>query len=311
MNAGDVALSDVFNFHSVLDAEETDSMYQVFERGRLTRLRARGIPSWPAPMLPEEGFEYWAETLRERVRKKYDAVVLITGPVGSSKSTLALRLAQELQPNFNLNTSLCYTAAALMGAYENVKPGDVVLFDEGVRGLLAGDQMTREQKSLVQALALVREKGAILIICAPSIFLIAKQVRQGRATMWIQVLGRGIGLVHERNDRLRYVPDQTLGFSRSAYCPYLRWAKYADNSRFWMAYQAEKLKRLDEFLADTKALLEGGKSRGAHGGAKTGESRKEYEARRKREWRQGRKSSVISNTDNTPASASEVNDARA
>lgn len=257
---GDLGLADIFGFRSPRGPRSEGEITAAVEFGRLNRLRLRGISDAPAPLLPSEGFPHWVKEILRRVKLRYDAVILMTGPVGSSKSTGALRLAEEfarrLRQTFDLTWQLCYTASALMAAYARVKPGQPIVFDEGVRGLLAGDQATKEQKALVQALALVREKGAILIICAPSIFLIAKQVRQGRATLWIHVMGRGVGLVHERVDRIRYVPDNTLGFMRSEEAPYMRWSKFPENSRMWRDYLGIKSLRLDEFLNETKVLLE-------------------------------------------------------
>jgi hypothetical protein len=253
----EAGFSKVFRYSVPHEADRADDIGRAIEFGQLHRLRQRGISDAPAPMLPTEGFDYWASWLRERPRRKYDAVVLLTGPVGSSKSTLALRLALRLNPRFDLSWQLCYTSAELMAAYQRVQPGDVIWFDEGVRGLLAGDQATKEQKALIQALALIREKGAILIVCSPSIWLIAKQVRQGRASLWIHVLRRGLGLAHERQERIRYTPDQTIGFLRSMVCPYLLWNKFSESSRVWRDYIKEKNRHLDQFLQETRELLEG------------------------------------------------------
>ena len=176
----------------------------------------------------------------------------------ASNSTVAMRMALKIDPSFTLQARLCYTAIELLTIYQTIRPSQVVLFDEGVRGLLAGDQMSAEQKALIQALALVREKGAILFICAPSIWNIAKQVRQNRAYLWIHVMGRGLGKVHERNEYLHYLPDATLGFNVSGRCPFLQWTAFAATSKFFKNYRAVKTAHLDQYLAETKALLERG-----------------------------------------------------
>ncbi len=234
---------------------------------KLTQLRARGIPDAPQPLLPREGFGYWCAMLRYRVEQHYDALVMDTGSVGSGKSSLALEIARAIDPGhwtvpkdvppatYRL-PFLCYSPQALLRAYMTVKPGEVVVFDEGVRGLLAGDQMSATQKALIQAMALVREKGAILLVCAPRVWLIAKQIRQGRATLWIQVLRRGLALVHIRDERMRYVPDNDLPYERSAHAPYLTWTKFDENDPLWIAYLEEKHRQLDEFLTDTVDMLD-------------------------------------------------------
>jgi hypothetical protein len=198
----------------------------------------------------------------------------------SGKSTMCLRLAQAFEPGFDVSR-LCYSASDLLEAYETVQPGQSVIFDESVRGLQAGDQSTREQKALIQALVLVREKGAILMLCVPDIFLIAKQIRQKRATLWIHVMERGVALVHERNSYLRYQPDNTLGFTRSRSVPLLEWKPFKTTDKLWIAYQELKRRRLDEYLHETKELLSGKKK-----GPQPGETKKEYNARRQRERRE-------------------------
>ena len=214
-------------------------------------------------------------------------------------STLALRLAQSFEPGFDIKR-LCYSASDLLEAYETVQPGQVVLFDESVRGLQAGDQSTREQKALIQALVLVREKGAILMLCVPDIFLIAKQIRQKRATLWLHVMERGVALIHERNSYLRYEADNTLGFSRSRNVPLLEWKPFKSTDKLWIAYQDLKRRRLDEYLHETKELLSGKKK-----GPQAGETKKEYNARRQRERRERMAVSTsepepVSNPDTTP-----------
>lgn len=223
---------------------------------RLVRVRVRGIPDDSPPLRPEEGLEHWTSVLKRRTHEHYDAVVLLTGVVGSGKSTLAFRMATRIDPTFDVRTRLCYSPAALMACYQTIRNGQVVVWDEGVRGLLAGDQATAEQKAVVQTLALIREKGAVLFICAPSIWLIAKQVRQGRAFLWVHALQRGLAVVHERVDKLRYEPDMTLGFYQSEVARMLTWKPYPPRSQLWTTYLKEKNERLDDYLADTREMLE-------------------------------------------------------
>jgi hypothetical protein len=238
-------------------------LLQAIDVGKRVRVRARGIPDTPAPMLVREGFRHWCGSLKYRTMTARDAVVIVTGATGEGKSTLALRMAQDIDPTFTLEKRLCYTAVELLTIYETIEEGQVVLFDEGVRGLLAGDQMSAEQKALIQALALIREKGAVLFVCAPSIWNVAKQVRQNRAWMWIHVLGRGLALIHERNDYLHYLPDATLGFSRSPQCPYMTWVPYDKKSKFFKEYRKVKTEHLNKYLAETKDLLQGKQKKGA------------------------------------------------
>jgi hypothetical protein len=181
--------------------------------------------------------------------------------------------------------------------------GNFIVTHNSVRGLQAGDQSTREQKALIQALVLVREKGAILMLCVPDIFLIAKQIRQKRATLWIHVMERGVALVHERNSYLRYQPDNTLGFTRSRSVPLLEWKPFKTTDKLWIAYQELKRRRLDEYLHETKDLLSGKKK-----GPQLGETKKEYNARRQRERRERMNGSTSEPAENHDADSTALED---
>ncbi len=177
-------------------------------------------------------------------------------------STVALRMSQEMDPTFTVENRLCYTSPELLDIYKTILPGQAVLFDEGVRGLLAGDQSSKEQKALIQSLALIREKGAVLFICAPSIWNIAKQVRQNRAYLWIHVQSRGVARVHERVGRLFYQQSPDLGFEISRVCPFLMWKKYPPQSKFFREYQRVKTLHLDDYLEETSDLMRSIHSKG-------------------------------------------------
>lgn len=230
------------------------------EEGRVARLEARQEDSAIAAFTPDEGLGYWTRTLRARCFDALDAVVVIDGDRGFGKSTLALRMARRIVPRWGI-ASLCYTPQALVRAYRTHVRGDVILFDEGVRGFLSTDTFDPEQKALIRTLALVREKGIVLIVCAPSIWLIAKQVRTNLAWLWVHVQKRGLALAHVRSSALRYTPDATLGLFRSVEAPWITWDKFREDDRLLLSYQAEKERQLEAFLAET----EEGMNRGRQG----------------------------------------------
>ena len=150
----------------------------------------------PERVIPAgEAFDFVVGYLKFRAVKKFDGVVVITGDEGVGKSTLALRLAQGLNSAFSM-ADLCYTASEVLGAYRRARRGQPFVYDEGVRGLLAGETFSPEQIALVKAFTLVRSSGAILFICIPSIHMLSKQVRARRATLWIHVTGRGRGRIN-------------------------------------------------------------------------------------------------------------------
>lgn len=217
----------------------------------------RFVRSRRPPLLAEEGFNYWCAVARQRTDRDWDAVILVTGPEGTGKSTLVLRMARQIDPTFSLER-LVYTPEALVEQYEKVRPGEVVVWDEGVRGLFATDTFTETQKDVLKLFALCRAKRAIVFICIPNIWTAAKQLRQARAFLWIHVEARGRARVHERNDRLRYRPSDDLGFSLSETAPILLWSKFGEKGeegRFYSAYLHVKDERMEDFLRETRESL--------------------------------------------------------
>lgn len=219
--------------------------------------RARAVPE-EDEMDAEVALRFWAEWLVQRTKDKYDAVVVITGDEGTGKSTLALRLAllcSDLGEVAWRPSEVTFSAVDLVRAYRTVVRGKPVWYDEGVRGTMAGEQMTPEQRSIVKALALVREKGAILFALYPSIWLAAKQIRARRACLWIHVVRRGLGRVHERDRRLNYLPTDALGLAISPRAPHVAWDAFPEDDPAWVEYLATKTAKLNDYLAETERDL--------------------------------------------------------
>jgi hypothetical protein len=210
----------------------------------------------PPKIAPKDGFDYWVRYVKYRVEHGWDAVIVITGEEGSGKSTLGLRFAFALDKRWDPH-NLCYDGWDVLEAYERIQAGGVrgvpILYDEGVRGIMAGETMDKEQRRVVQALMLVREIGAVLIICAPDIWRVANAVRGRRAALWIHITERGVGLVHERDHRLRYRQDtKSLRLTVSPTAPELRWRPFPPSDKRWKAYVPVKTEKLRAWLMEAK-----------------------------------------------------------
>jgi hypothetical protein len=257
---------------------------RAIETGRRIRVRGRGIADITPPLLPSEGFGYWVEFIKKRVAHHWDAVIVIDGPEGSGKSTGALRLSAALDPTFTVGR-ICYTGADVMARFRDTETGHVILFDESARDLLGANAQSVEAKVLAQALMLVREKGLIVILCIPRIHELAPSMRSRRATMWLAIQERGIARVHVRSDRIVYKPDpRDMGFRMDPSAPLLLWRPFPPRSKLWTAYLAIKKAHLETYLAETAALL-AGRRKEASRGKRDAESDRDYERRRKAEYR--------------------------
>ena len=255
--------------------------------GRRVRVEARGIPEYHPPLFPEEGFAYWMAVIRDRVRHNFDAVVIISGDEGLGKSSLALRMAEVLDPTFQVGR-ICYTSKDVLSRFRDTEKGRVIIYDEAARSLLGANSNTPEAKSLAMALMLVREKGLITILNIPRIRELAPSMRARRATLWFYIPQRGIARVHERVSRPGYKDDTNdLGLFISKRAPILLWKAYSPSSKMWKAYLAHKTMKLNEFLAEAEAIAsrrQGKKEVDADGEART--VTKSSGAERTRRWRE-------------------------
>ena len=241
-------------------------LLRALDYGKRVQLRFRGVPDSPAPMLPEEGFGYVVSRLRALVEDDYDAIVLITGATGSGKSSLALRLTQALDPGFDMASRLCYSPIEVARAYGSIGPGEVVCYDESIRGLQSTDTFAKEQKELVKLFSVIRAKRAILFILAPSPWQVAKQVRDTLTRMWLHVERRGVARIYDAWPMVKYSPDANLRFAKNLECPHLTWKAYPETDAFYVRYLAVKNDRMNELVGEVVRTLSGsGGPRGRRG----------------------------------------------
>lgn len=214
------------------------------------------------PVPPDLGLPWLARQCVELTLDEFDAVVAITGKEGVSKSMLALEFVLEVSKLTGRPWAfrdLCYTGREVLEAYQRAKTSVPIWYDEGTRDLLAGDTFDLDQDAVVRGLTLLREKGAIFVICLPSIFLLAKKLRGRRVTFWVHIESRGtrrrpapsVALLHERDEALRYRNDDALGLSRSLRCPRITYEPLPEGDSNLRAYKKLKRGNLDGWVSET------------------------------------------------------------
>jgi hypothetical protein len=227
---------------------------------------ATGMLDGP-PVEPLEGLQWLAKECVERTVDEWDSVLAITGKEGVSKSTAALRLGLYVEKISGVPwtfDNLCYSAREVLRRYETAQRSSVIWLDEGARGLWAGDDQSPETKALAKALTLIRETGAILVVCSPDIWLLTKKFRGRRAAFWAHVDSRGTrrapadshARLFERDDRLHFEPTDNIGMSPSLRCPSLTYPPFATDDSIYLEYRRIKKSKLHEFYVETNAELD-------------------------------------------------------
>lgn len=133
---------------------------------------------------------------RARLRRDQDDLVIITGYPGAGKSTLAYQIARKVDPEFT-HTRMVTSSADLVEAAKKAPRYAAIVLDEPVEGAMAADHATELNKRLIKFLQVCRARNQIFIILIPSIYDLARGIRERRARWWFYVPARGNALLHE------------------------------------------------------------------------------------------------------------------
>ena len=184
----------------------TDRMEQ-FERA--VKKRIRGDPSGHPHLTLELFLHYINEHF---IKNNKDCMILVTGPKGSGKSSLALRALQIWRRNISdehkflslkyLKKHMVFTAdpAEIKLLIRNTEKGNFLFFDEATRFLLNEDWNTRESKSLKKIFAEVRPRNLVYMFNCPfRIRYIDKKYVSDLFEFWIVIFGWDRAAVFRRN----------------------------------------------------------------------------------------------------------------
>lgn len=201
---------------------------------------------------------YWYDNWRTAIEDDFDVTILIDGKSGIGKSALAISIGMELDHSFTSRTipdHIAFTASEFLNCIEKATKGQVIIYDEAVRGMMSTETFANEQKAIVTALAIVRAKNLIMILLAPDLWLVAKSFRARRAGWWIHVEDRGIAWVHVRDDRVRYEQDPKLGLYIDRLHGPFTWDSL-DDRPIWKTYYRMKMLRVASYLKEAQVELQ-------------------------------------------------------
>ncbi len=119
---------------------------------------------------------------------------VIIGAPGRGKSTLALKLCEDLDPKFNLER-ICYSVVDMVSLLarkgdRKLGPGSAIMFDEIVNesGSYSRTALSKHNQVMNFVIANMRARRIILVICLPKLTQLDKDIREVGLTGIFQML---------------------------------------------------------------------------------------------------------------------------
>lgn len=181
------------------------------------------------------------------LKKDMDFLLVITGAERVGKSSLALHTATTIQPDFSVE-QVVFDIQTLYEQVYKLKPGSVVIIDEGATAFFSRDAMSGDVKDGVKLLTVMGERNLFVIICVPSFFILDKYIREYRVSGVAKVIDRGKFRYYSR-PRLKKSFQGKTNKRFSWKSPVFEERFPAFTGKIWNEYTAKKA----EYLAARKA----------------------------------------------------------
>jgi len=129
---------------------------------------------------------YLVAQIKKRIQRKKNFVACIVGETGSGKSYYALRLAELIKPNFDVNLNVVFTAKDFLKRINDrdpetmLKKGDVLIFDEAGtgEGISSREWWNLTNRLINYMLQTFRYRQIICFFTVPLQHFIDKQARE-------------------------------------------------------------------------------------------------------------------------------------
>lgn len=156
----------------------------------------------------EKVFERLAGGINKRLSANNDYWMAITGPEGSGKTTLALKLARAVDEKFSVERN-CIVNPTIENVLEKIVESDVkaIVVDEAINIAYNREHLRSENVFFVKLSAVCRKKNKFIILCIPQMRSLDIAIRNHRLRCWIFVPERGNAIVLVPNFRNPFCTD--------------------------------------------------------------------------------------------------------
>jgi ABC-type dipeptide/oligopeptide/nickel transport system ATPase component len=124
-------------------------------------------------------YDYFIMYIKSRIKKNKNFLAAITGPTGSGKTYSSLRIAQDLDPEFN-SERVVFTPNEFISLinHGNLKSGSVIVFDEAGVSLNNREWQSKSNNLIQYILQTFRHRNYIVLFTSPDFAFIDKASRK-------------------------------------------------------------------------------------------------------------------------------------
>lgn len=110
------------------------------------------------------------------LRKDYHRVYVIAGSPGEGKSTLAMQICADLDPEFSIE-QVCRDNREFGRQLYKIGRYQALIYDEGGLGFLSRESMSLSNRTLIKSFQIIRAKNNVIFICIPDYFMLDSGIR--------------------------------------------------------------------------------------------------------------------------------------
>lgn len=138
------------------------------------------------------------------LKEDWDEWLGITGGRRKGKSTLAIFNALVVEPDFDVESQMAWTADEYVDICLKLKKGQCAILDEPISGLLSFDAGSSENKSLYRAATIIGERNLFHQVLCPSEKRFGRAMREDYIGEDLHVVERGWGQARKIADLERH-----------------------------------------------------------------------------------------------------------
>lgn len=145
---------------------------------------------------------------KEVKNNNLDWVHANVGEEGSSKSSLAILMAEYLDPDFDAEKQVAMSAKEFRVKASKLDSFKPLVYDEGIEGLFSRESMTKENRKTVKFLRKCRDMNLFIFLCTPKFLEFDKAIREHRIKSLTRCVKQGWGWFYGKSEIKKYLDKQ-------------------------------------------------------------------------------------------------------